>query len=177
MYHDDVVPTDVFIWGADAHELWSVRRIAAYQPGDGRHVGALRVEFSFESGLAARTVGEEAGRRLLGAENFNPVWDGSGTDDSWVPFEIDGAGGEMVVAVEVAHDEDIQAVMVCRFALNWFLSLTQVFSCALIVGERYSGVRNPAMKGCSRLWSLRKGSSLWGWRWASCTLSIELQTR
>ncbi|KAJ7259672.1 hypothetical protein C8J57DRAFT_490239 [Mycena rebaudengoi] len=111
MYHDDVVPTDVFIWGADAHELRSVRRIAAYQPGDGRHVGALRVEFSPESGLAARTVGEEAGRRLLGAENFNPVWDGSGTDDSWVPFEIDGAGGEMVVAVEVAHDEDIQAVM------------------------------------------------------------------
>ncbi|KAJ7280411.1 hypothetical protein C8J57DRAFT_1712361 [Mycena rebaudengoi] len=109
-YHEDIVPTDALIWAADAHELRSVSRISAYQPDGDRHVGALRVEFTPESGIKARVVGEESGRRLMPRMDFNPTWDGSARDGSWVPFEIDGQGGEKVVGVDVVHDEDIKAV-------------------------------------------------------------------
>ncbi|KAJ7204577.1 hypothetical protein C8J57DRAFT_1542219 [Mycena rebaudengoi] len=70
----------------------------------------LRVEFTPESGIEARVVGEKSGRRLMPQVDFNPTWGGSATDGSWVPFEIDGQGGEKVVGVDVVHDEDIKAV-------------------------------------------------------------------
>ncbi|KAJ6454585.1 hypothetical protein C8R45DRAFT_1222734 [Mycena sanguinolenta] len=107
-YHEDIVPTDVLIWAANAHELQSVRRISAYHHLR-RHISALRVDFAPESGILPRVVGEEAGRRLV--EGFPSTWDISATDNSWVPFEIDGAGGEVVVAVDVVHDEDIKTVV------------------------------------------------------------------
>ncbi|KAJ7167345.1 hypothetical protein C8R43DRAFT_171946 [Mycena crocata] len=109
-YHEDIVPTDVFIWAADARELRSVRRISAYHPGGDRHIGALRVEFAAESGIAARVVGEEAGRHLLKKARFDPTWDGSVADGSWKPFEVDSAGGEVVVGVDAVYDEEIKSV-------------------------------------------------------------------
>ncbi|KAJ7280403.1 hypothetical protein C8J57DRAFT_125080 [Mycena rebaudengoi] len=109
-YHEDIVPTDVLIWAADAYELRSVSRISAYQPDGDHHIGALRVEFTPESGIEARVVGEESGRRLMPRMDFNPTWDDSATDGSWVPFEVDGQGGERVLGVDVIHDEDIKAV-------------------------------------------------------------------
>jgi hypothetical protein len=89
-----------------------MRRIAAYQPDGERHIGALRVDFTSESGIAARVMGEAAGRRMV--PDFEPTWDAGGAaDGSWVPFEVDGAGGEVVVGVDVVHDDDIKAVKVC----------------------------------------------------------------
>ncbi|KAJ7204568.1 hypothetical protein C8J57DRAFT_1485377 [Mycena rebaudengoi] len=109
-YHEDIVPTDALIWAADAYELRSVSRISAYQPDGDHHIGALRVEFTPESGIEARVMGEESGRRLMPRMDFNPTWDDSATDGSWVPFEVDGQGGERVLGVDVIHDEDIKAV-------------------------------------------------------------------
>ncbi|GME26538.1 hypothetical protein C8J57DRAFT_125102 [Neofusicoccum parvum] len=107
-YHDDTVPTDVLIWGATAAELQSLRRISAYKPGGEGMVGCVRAEFSAQSGIAARTVGEPAARRLLVEDDFP-------ADGGWLQFwttalEIDGEGGERVVAVDAVHDEDIKAV-------------------------------------------------------------------
>jgi hypothetical protein len=121
-YHEDIVPTDALIWAADAHELRSVSRISAYQPDGDHHIGALRVEFTPESGIEARVVGEESGRRLMPQVDFNPNWDGSATDGSWVPFEVDGQGGEKVVGVDVIHDEDIKAVRVSKFFFTLLLN-------------------------------------------------------
>ncbi|KAF8217830.1 hypothetical protein K438DRAFT_12635 [Mycena galopus ATCC 62051] len=106
-YHEDVVPTDVLIWAADAHELRNLQRISAYQPDGDRHIGALRVDFALESGITPRVVGEDVGRRLV--EGFCPTWDAS-PNGLWVPFEIHGAGGEVVTAVDVVHDPQIKTV-------------------------------------------------------------------
>ncbi|KAJ7149032.1 hypothetical protein C8R43DRAFT_1128795 [Mycena crocata] len=109
-YHDDLVPTDVLIWAADARELGSLRRISAYQPGGDRHIGALHAEFAAESGIAARVVGEESGWHLVKTPRFDPIWDGSAADGSWIPFEVDGAGGEVVVGVDLVRDKAIKTV-------------------------------------------------------------------
>ncbi|KAK7059597.1 putative f-box domain protein [Favolaschia claudopus] len=107
-YHEDIVPTDVLIWAADTHELRSIQRISAYQQNGRRHIGAIRVDFAAGSNIPARMVGEEAGRRLV--QGFNPTWDNSGVEGSWKALEIDGATGEVVVAVDVVQDEDIKMV-------------------------------------------------------------------
>ncbi|KAF7326365.1 putative f-box domain protein [Mycena venus] len=109
-YHEDVVPIDVLVWAADARELKSVRRISAYQPGGDRHVGVLRVDFTPESGIAPRVVGEEAGRWLVDKAEFNPTWDNSGLNGAWVSFAVDGPGGEVVVGVDAVHDEELKTV-------------------------------------------------------------------
>ncbi|KAJ7786865.1 hypothetical protein B0H14DRAFT_3893453, partial [Mycena olivaceomarginata] len=85
---------------ADPRELRSVWRLSVYQI-DAHKVAALHVEFAPESGITAHVVGEEAGRQLM--NTFD-------SDGVWLPFKVDGAAGEAVVGVDVAHDNEIKAV-------------------------------------------------------------------
>ncbi|KAF7326367.1 putative f-box domain protein [Mycena venus] len=103
-------PADVLVWAADAWELKSVRRISAYQPGGDRHVGVLRVDFTPESGIAPRVVGEEAGRWLVDKAEFNPTWDNSGLNGAWVSFAVDGPGGEVIWGEELRDYRTIDAM-------------------------------------------------------------------
>ncbi|KAF2136701.1 uncharacterized protein K452DRAFT_312984 [Aplosporella prunicola CBS 121167] len=105
---EDVVPAEPLIWAASEAELKSVQRISVYQLNDGRDICGAKVEFTPESGIPARVVGNGV---AVGTKSEDDAEIGGEWQEQFVVgFDIDGPGGEVVTAVEVMHDEEIKAM-------------------------------------------------------------------
>lgn len=148
-YHEDIIPTHPFIWGATERERRNLVSITAWLY-EGKHVCCVRAEYSQGSGIASRTAGPPAVVRMMedkegGVERMPGVDQAeangvlmrgkSKREDMWwwkewvaqmqeVRLHVDGMGGEEVVGVDVVHDEDIRAVRV-----NFSLAFADVFCC------------------------------------------------
>ncbi|KAK0637839.1 hypothetical protein DIS24_g10413 [Lasiodiplodia hormozganensis] len=136
-YHEDIVPTHPFIWGATERERRNLVSITAWLY-EGKHVCCVRAEYRQGSGIAPRTAGPPAVVRMMEdkeggvermpgvdqAEANGVLMRGKGArEDMWwwkewvaqmqeVRLHVDGMGGEEVVGVDVVHDEAIQAVRI-----------------------------------------------------------------
>ncbi|KAJ7192141.1 hypothetical protein C8J57DRAFT_1265277 [Mycena rebaudengoi] len=111
-YHEDIIPTDPLIWGANIQELQNVQCIAAYCRNGGG-IEALLVKFTTESGIPTRVVGGKFGRHFHAEDMLSESQTNTTADRSWAPFQVDGRGGEKIVGVDVVHDKDIRSVRLC----------------------------------------------------------------
>lgn len=170
--HEDLVPAEPLIWGATRDELRALRRVECYQREDGRDICGFRVvlEGQVEGRVVgnARAVGEkgdEVDEKKVGVEW--PVRDVVG-------LGVDGAGGEVVVAVEVMRDEAIKAVKVScgLFAAVLLLAVLIASSSGRIGGGRSIGARGISTTAPSIPWLRLRARRLSALRWGLATREV-----